>query len=175
MTFNDIAMTFCWCPAGTITMGSPDSEADRVENERQFEVTLTRGFWMGKYEVTQVQYEQVMGTRPSHLYGDQLPVDQVSWDDAAEFCRKLTEMERNAGRLSRGWEYRLPTEAQWEYACRAGTTTAYCFGEDQEQLGDYAWYIENSSKHPHEVGGKKSQAWGLHDMHGNIWECPRQS
>ena len=106
------------------------SELGRFASERQHEVTLTEGYWLGKYEVTQAQYQAVMGKNPSYFKGDDLPVECVSWDDAANFCAKLTEIERAAGRLPAGYEYVLPTEAQWEYACRAGTTSALNNGED---------------------------------------------
>ena len=99
-----------------------------------------------------------------------LPVEQVSWDDAQEFCRRLTEADRKAGKLPAGVAYRLPTEAEWEYACRSGSTTKYCFGDDEGRLGDYAWYNGNSGRKTHDVGKKKPNAWGLHDMHGNVWE-----
>ena len=96
-----------------------------------------------------------------------MPVESVNWGEATEFCQKLTAMERASGRLREGWEYRLPTVAQWEYACRAGTTTAYSFGDDTSQLGDYAWYWDNSDRKTHAVGQKKPNVWGLRDMHGN--------
>src|SRR5262249_51063749 len=101
---------------------------------------------------------------------DKLPVENVSWTNAVEFCRALTEQEHKAGRLPAGWEYCLPTEAQWEYACRAGTQTLYSFGDDESRLGDFAWYINNCQNRTHEVGQKLPNAWGLHDMHGNVWE-----
>jgi formylglycine-generating enzyme required for sulfatase activity len=104
---------------------------------------------------------------------DYLPVESVTWDDAVAFCRALTEQERKAGRLPADWEYRLPTEAQWEYACRAGTQTVYSFGDDESWLVDFAWYGKNSENRTHEVGQKLSNAWGLHDLHGNVWEWCR--
>jgi formylglycine-generating enzyme required for sulfatase activity len=113
-----------------------------------------------------------MGNNPSSQKGENLPVETVSWNDVMAFCRKLTERERAAGRLDEGHEYTLPTEAQWEYACRAGTTTRFSFGDDPEysQLGDYGWYGGNSSNRTHDVGGKLANPWGLYDMHGNVWE-----
>jgi formylglycine-generating enzyme required for sulfatase activity len=155
---NSIGMDFKHLPGGTFQMG---------EVSENHKVTLSQSFQMGVYEVTQAQYEQVMGNNPSHFKGGNNPVEQVSWDDAVEFCQKLSALpeEKAAGRV-----YRLPTEAEWEYACRAGTTTAYSFGDDETQLSDYAWYDENSGDTPHAVGGKKANAWGLYDIHGNVWE-----
>jgi formylglycine-generating enzyme required for sulfatase activity len=131
------------------------------------QVTLTQPFYLGIYEVTQEQYERVMGENPSELKAAQNPVDTVSWNDAVDFCRRLSELpeEKAAGRV-----YRLPTEAEWEYACRAGTTTDYSFGDDESELGDYAWYHDNSGKTTLPVGQKKANPWGLYDMHGNVWE-----
>jgi formylglycine-generating enzyme required for sulfatase activity len=131
------------------------------------QVKLTKPFHLGVYQVTQEQYQKVMGTNPSRRKGARNPVGRVSWEDAVEFCTKLSEMpeEKKAGRV-----YRLPTEAEWEYACRAGTTTKYCFGDNESQLGEYAWFGENSGGKTHPVGEKKPNAWGLYDMHGNVWE-----
>ena len=140
------------------------------EKKRQHKVTLTKAYWLGKYEVTQGEYERVVGKNPSHFKGAKLPVEDVSWSDAEAFCAKLTDRERKAGRLPAGHEYRLPTEAEWEYACRAGTQTAYSFGDDAGKLGDYAWYCDNSGTKTHEVGQKKPNTWSLYDMHGNVWE-----
>jgi formylglycine-generating enzyme required for sulfatase activity len=134
------------------------------------EVTISRGFGMSKYEVTQAQYKAVVGTDPSHFKGDNNPVETVSWHDAVAYCAKLTEKEKAAGRLPVGYEYRLPTEAEWEYACRAGTTTVFSFGDDESKLGEYAWYSNNSSNTTHPVGQKKPNRWGLYDMHGNVFE-----
>jgi formylglycine-generating enzyme required for sulfatase activity len=155
---DSIGMEFKLIPAGTFTMGEKNKARD---------VTLTKPFKMGVHEVTQAQYEQVMKNNPSSFKGAENPVEQVSWEDAVEFCRKLSELsaEKAAGNV-----YRLPTEAQWEYACRAGTTTQFSFGDDESDLGDYAWYRENSASKAHPVGGKQPNAWGLYDMHGNVWE-----
>ncbi|MBP86854.1 MAG: Sulphatase-modifying factor protein [Planctomycetaceae bacterium] len=173
---NELKMKFCWCPKGTFKMGSPKNEADRDNrNEDQVDVTLSHGFWMGKFEVTEDQCQLVIGTKPSHFKGKSLPVDQVSWDDAKKFCAKLTKLERERDELPDGWEYRLPTEAQWEYACRARTTTAYSFGDSASQLGDYAWHDGNSGLTAHEVGQKKPNHWGLCDMHGNVFEWCQDS
>jgi formylglycine-generating enzyme required for sulfatase activity len=134
---------------------------------------ITRGFWMGRYEVTQGEYNAVMGRNPAYFGGDtNRPVEYVSWLDATKYCAKLTERERTAGRLRPGYIYRLPTEAEWEYACRAGTTTRFSYGDDPgySQLGNYAWYGSNSASTTHVVGLKQPNAWGLYDMHGNVWE-----
>ena len=152
---------------GTFTMGSPDSELGRFYNEKQHQVTLTKGYWLGKYEVTQRQWKAVMGDNPSNFKGDDQPVEQVSWENVMKFCRNLTAQERKAGRLSEEYEYTLPTEAQWEYACRAGTTAMYNNGSGLNELG---WCDGNSVKKAHPVGQKKPNAWGLYDMHGNVWE-----
>ncbi len=163
-----------WIPSGTFTMGSPSTEQDRYPEEGpQTVVTLTRGFWMSKYETTQAEYQSVMGSNPSFFAGDtRRPVEQVSWLDATDYCGKLTVRERAAGRLPAGYEYRLPTEAEWEYACRAGTATRFGYGDDPgyTQLGDYAWYHSNRGNTTHPVGVKTPNAWGLYDMHGNVWE-----
>ena len=155
---DSIGMEFKLIPAGKFIMG---------ERDQAHEVTLTKPFKMGVHEVTQAQYEQVMGVNPSKFKGADNPVETVSWKDAVEFCRKLSELpaEKEAGNV-----YRLPTEAEWEYACRAGTTTKYSFGDDESEFGDYAWHDENADDKTHPVGGKKPNAWGLYDMHGNVWE-----
>ena len=158
---DSIGMKFKLIPAGTFTMGEGD-QADRAHD-----VTLTKPFKMGVHEITQAQYEQVMGVNPSRFKGADNPVENVSWDDAVEFCRRLSDLpaEKAAGNV-----YRLPTEAEWEYACRAGTTTMYSFGDDDSELGDYAWFLENSDKKPHPVGSKQPNAWGLYGMQGNVAE-----
>jgi formylglycine-generating enzyme required for sulfatase activity len=183
---NSIGMTFVRIPKGTFLMGSPPDEEGSSDDERQHEVTLTRDFYLGVYEVTQAQYKKVMGKNPSYFTGDKVaernpktgrfvrdvdsanhPVDTVSHDEAVEFCRRLSELpdEQMAGR-----RYRVPTEAEWEYACRAGSKTAFSFGNNATALGSYAWYAENSNEMTHAVGGKKPNAFGLYDMHGNVWE-----
>ncbi|MDB4353623.1 formylglycine-generating enzyme family protein, partial [bacterium] len=165
---NSIGMEFKLIPAGTFIMGDASGEDDETPHE----VTLTKPFKMGVHEVTQAQYEQVMGVNPSKFKGadypvQDYPVETVTWDDAVEFCRRLSELpaEKEAGNV-----YRLPTEAEWEYACRAGTTTMYSFGDDESDLRDYAWYLRCSGGGTHPVGGKKPNAWGVYDMHGNVWE-----
>jgi formylglycine-generating enzyme required for sulfatase activity len=172
---NGLKLKLCWCPPGTFTMGSPAGESGRYSDENQVSVTLSRGFWLGKYEVTQGEWQAVMGSNPSGFSSSssQAPVETVSWDEATEFCRKLTEQEHQAGRLPADWEYRLPTEAQWEYACRAGSTTRYAFGDSESELDKYAWYYINSGSKTHSVGEKQPNGWGLHDMYGNVWEWCR--
>ena len=162
-TVNSIGSHFVTIPAGTFTMGDANGDDDETPHQ----VTLTKGFELGVYEVTQEQYEQVMGSNPSEFKGPQHPVEKVSWDDAVEFCRKLSALPAEK---SAGYVYRLPTEAEWEYACRAGTTTKYSFGDSESELGDYAWYNENSGRTTHSVGQKKPNGFGLYDMHGNVWE-----
>jgi formylglycine-generating enzyme required for sulfatase activity len=156
-------------PAGKFLMGSPDADGQPCTDEKpQHHVHITRPFCLGVHPVTQSQYASLMGTNPSYFQGDgNRPVEQVSWEEANAFCRKLLEAVR--GEVG-GWVCRLPTEAEWEYACRAGTTTRYCFGDDAAGLGEYAWFDDNSCGTTHPVGQKKPNAWGLYDMHGNVWE-----
>ena len=165
---------------GTFLMGSPGSEAGRSNDEGpQTRVTISKGFWMGKYEVTQGQYETVMGNNPTTFEGGaNLPVESVSWLDASNFCAKLTERERQAGRLPTGYVYRLPTEAEWEYACRAGTTTATAYGDSLspsqanfDGKNPYGGAATGASLgRTTKVGSYAPNAWGLYDMHGNVWE-----
>ena len=176
-------------PAGTFTMGSPESEPARVPSEGpQTQVTISRGFLVGKHEVTQGKYLNLMGTNPSAFAGDlSLPVETVSWDDAVAYCVASVAKERNEGRLPAGFAYRLPTEAEWEYACRAGTTTAFHFGEAMRSgMANFNGLFEyppcegeiyscyNPSGvylgAPTKVENFAPNAWGLHDMHGNISE-----
>ena len=155
---DSIGMKFKLIPAGTFAMG------EGVEKQ---DVTLTKPFKMGVHEVTQAQYEKVMGVNPSSNKGADNPVENVTWADAVMYCRRLSQLpaERAAGNL-----YRLPTEAEWEYACRAGTKTKYGFGETDSWLHNYAWFDKNSDYETHPVGLKTPNAWGLHDMHGNVLE-----
>jgi formylglycine-generating enzyme required for sulfatase activity len=169
-----------WINPGKFAMGSPTNEVDRQEDEGpQTQVTISKGFWMSKYETTQAEYQSVMGSNPSKFKGDaDRPVEGVSWNDASNYCGTLTVRERAAGRLPAGYEYRLPTEAQWEYACRAGTTTATAYGDSLNSAqanfkGNYPYggavkgpYLETTTK----VGSYAPNGWGLHDMHGNVAE-----
>lgn len=200
-TVPELGLEMVFILPGTFTMGSPASEAGRFDDEGpQTRVTLTRGFWLGKYEVTQGQWQALMGSNPSHFKnaGANAPVEQVSWNDAMTFCRKLTERERAAGRLSADLAYTLPTEAQWEYACRAGTSIALYSGpltirgrNNGPELDPIAWYggnsgveyaggydssgwpekqYEHSRAGTHPVGQKRPNFWGVYDMLGNVWE-----
>ena len=179
---NGLKMKLVWCPPGKFKMGSPKSEKDRSEDEGQVDVTLTQGFWLGKFELTQAEWKQLMGTEPwkGKRYtkeGPDFPATWVDWNDAIGFCRKLTKQERQAGRLPDDWEYMLPTEAQWERGCRAQTETTFSFGDDESKLDDYAWFAANAGaageNYAHQVGQKKPNPWGLCDMHGNVWEWCR--
>jgi len=167
---NSLDTRFVLLPAGQFWMGAPDTDLQAERDERQrHQVRITKPVWLAKYAVTQAEYQRVMGLNPSAYQqsGATAPVDSVSWNEAVEFCRKLSasSAEQAAGRA-----YRLPTEAEWEYACRAGTETRYSFGDAVGELGDYAWHSGNSDWITHPVGLKKPNAWGLCDMHGNVWE-----
>jgi formylglycine-generating enzyme required for sulfatase activity len=152
-------MEFVLIPAGEFDMGSTEYSDEGPVHR----VKLPNAFYMSKYEVTQRQWREVVGSNPSYFYGDNLPVERVSWDDVQNFINKLNEKEGIN-------KYRLPSEAEWEYAARAGTTTRYSFGDDESMLGDYAWYDVNSDNKTHEVGQKKPNPWGIYDIHGNVWE-----
>ncbi len=169
---NSVGMKFAWIPPGTFLMGSPATEADREKDETQHKVTLTKGFYMGVYLVTQEQWREVMGDNPSRFKGEKkLPVDMISWKECQEFLQKLREKDKKRA-------YRLPTEAEWEYACRAGTTTPFYFGDtistDQANYkgvftygkGKVGVYREKTTP----VGSFPPNAWGLYDMHGNLLE-----
>ncbi|MBF0186774.1 MAG: formylglycine-generating enzyme family protein [Magnetococcales bacterium] len=161
---NAIGMTFVQIPMGSFTMGVDlNFEKGEADETPQHNVTITQPFYMGKYEVTQQQWIAVMGDNPSKYKGKDRPVEQVNWRDVKKFIRKLNKSEG-------GKRYRLPTEAEWEYACRAGSTTTYSFGDSPRKIGEYAWFDDNSDDETHPVGQKKPNAWGLYDMHGNVWE-----
>ncbi|MDO4583372.1 MAG: SUMF1/EgtB/PvdO family nonheme iron enzyme [Planctomycetia bacterium] len=169
-TVKGVEYAFRWCPAGEFMMGSPEGELGRYSEETQHRVRLTKGFWMLETEVTQAMWESVMGDNPSNFKGSNLPVEKVSWKDCQEFCQKLRSL---------GLNVQLPTEAQWEYACRAGTTTSLNNGKNitSEEgkgicynLSEVGWYEKNLDLTTHIVGQKKPNAWGLYDMHGNVYE-----
>ena len=146
-------------PSGSFLMGSDDGCSDERPVHK---VKIIKPFYMGKYPVTQGQWQAVMGSHPSHFDGSNLPVEQVSWDDAQKFCKNLSSKTGKA--------VRLPTEAEWEYACRAGTKTRYCSGDSEDDLKRVAWYSCNSRGATHHVGQKEPNEFGLYDMHGNVWE-----
>ncbi|MDR3228823.1 MAG: formylglycine-generating enzyme family protein, partial [Puniceicoccales bacterium] len=153
--------------AGSFKMGSPETEAERSSNEEQHSVTISQPFWLGKTQVTQAQWEAIMGNNPSSFKGANRPVENVSWEDAIAFCEKLTKRERAEKRLTADLEYALPTEAEWEYACRAGSTGEYA---GTGKLEDMGWFGDNSGGETHDVAKKQPNAWGFYDMHGNVWE-----
>ena len=155
---NSIGMHFVPIPAGTFTRG---------QGQSAHKVTLTQSFHLGQYEVTQEQYKQVMGSNPSGFKEATRPVETVNWNEAVEFCRKLSAMPQEK---SAGFVYRLPTDAEWEYASRAGTTTGFSFGDASDEMGNYGWLTSNSQETTHPVGQKKPNPWGLYDMYGNVWE-----
>lgn len=163
---------FRWCPAGDFRMGSTD-------HETAVKVTLTQGFWLCETEVTQGQFQSLMKSEPWKgkalvKEGSEYPATYVGYPNAVAYSQNLTARERAGGRLPLDWKYVLPTEAQWEYACRSGTGTKYSFAADASRLGDYAWFDKNAwdigAKYAHAVGQKRSNDWGLKDMHGNVWE-----
>jgi formylglycine-generating enzyme required for sulfatase activity len=180
---NSVGMKLVLIPAGEFDMGAPDSEKDAQDDEKpRHRVRITRPFYLGATEVTQGEYRAVTGQSPSsHKGSDDLPVEQVSWLDAVNYCNALSRKEglppfyRVDGQTVEvidwnGRGYRLPTEAEWEYACRAGNPARYSFGDDASGLGEYAWYDDNSGNKTHPVGQKRANTFGLYDMHGNVWE-----
>jgi formylglycine-generating enzyme required for sulfatase activity len=170
-TGNSLGMEFVYIPSGTFMMGTPPKMAVRDTDERYHKVTLTKDFFMQTTEVTRKQWAALMGKTQTlfpktpffEQCGDDCPIENISWNDVQEFVRRLNEQENTD-------KYRLPTEAEWEYACRAGSGAYFCFGYDFGELGAYAWYKKNSKRQVHKVGRKKPNAWGLYDMHGNVWE-----
>ena len=163
-TSPSTGMEFVLIPAGEFMMGSPSGEKGSYGDEGPVhEVTINNPFYMGKYPVTQKQWEKVMGNNPSSFKGEDRPVESVSWENVQEFVKKLNEKEGAN-------KYRLPSEAEWEYACRAGKQTRYSFGDDESKLNEYAWYSENSGGETHPVGQKKPNPWSLYDMYGNVLE-----
>ena len=157
---NGAKMDFVLIPAGTFVMGAEESRADEKPVTK---VTISQPFYFGKYEVTQEQWHAVMTNNPSHYKGTNLPVEQVSWNVAQGFLTNLNARVK-------GYRFRLPSEAEWEHACRAGTTTHYSFGDGDTALPEYGWFTGNGERRTHPVGEKKPNTWGLYDMHGNVWE-----
>ena len=163
LTIHDVEYPFRWCPPGTFTMGSPVSEEGRNSDETQHQVTISHGFWMLETEVTLGMWESVMGSNPSAFIGGKLPVETVSWNDCQEFVQKLIGLDVAPA----GYRFSLPTEAQWEYACRAGTTTPFHSGDTIDR--DMVNFGRNLGRTT-AVGSYPANAWGLYDMHGNVWE-----
>ena len=160
---NGVKLELVLVPAGEFEMGSPEGEKGRDSDEGPVHrVRITKPFYIGKYEMTQDVWEKVMGNNPSNFKGARNPVEEVSWDDCQEFLRKLTALGKGT--------FRLPTEAEWEYACRAGSRTRFCFGDADDGLADSAWHNSNSAEQTYPVGQKRANAWGLYDMHGHVWE-----
>ena len=162
---NTLGMKFVYVPPCTFMMGSPEDEKGRYYDESRHRVTLTQGFYLQTTPVTQSQWRDVMESKPSYFRdcGEDCPVENVSWLDCLEFVKVLNEKEKTG-------RYRLPSEAEWECACRAGSGTTFCFGDDESRLAEYAWFVENSGLRPHPVGTRKPNDRGLYDMHGNVWE-----
>jgi formylglycine-generating enzyme required for sulfatase activity len=158
----DVKMTFCWCPPGEFLMGSPKAAEEQLCDEDQVEVKLTKGYWMGKTQVTQAQWFAIMEKNPSKFRGDELPVERVNWFATQDFLIKINQF---VGHTDKG-QMVLPTEAQWEYACLAGNKGLYSGGT----IHEVAWYDKNSEGQTHPVGLKNPNIWGLFDMHGNVWE-----
>jgi formylglycine-generating enzyme required for sulfatase activity len=161
---SSTGIEFLLISADEFIMGSPSEEKDRSDCESPLhKVTIKNPFYMGKFQVTQRQWKKIMGTSPANFNDESRPVEKVSWEEVQEFIKKLNAKENTD-------KYRLPSEAEWEYACRAGTQSRYFFGDDESKLGDYAWYVKNAGRKTHPFGKKKPNPWGLYDMHGNVWE-----
>ncbi|ACF47375.1 protein of unknown function DUF323 (plasmid) [Prosthecochloris aestuarii DSM 271] len=161
---NSIGMEFVKISAGCFNMGRDPNFEDGSDDELpRHRVCITKPFYIGKTEVTQAQWVAVMGSNPSNFKGRNNPVETVSWNDVQTFIRRLNQKEG-------GNKYRLPTEAEWEYAARAGSSSTYHFGDDKGMVGQYGWYLDNSSERTHPVAQKRPNQWGLYDMHGNVWE-----
>ena len=176
---NSLGIKMVWLSADSFTMGSPLDEKGRDAKEGQVEVKLTEGFWLGQTEITQSQWTELMGTSPwrgksNVREGNNFAASFISWEDANSFVEKLNSKEHDSGALPNDWEYSLPTEAQWEYACRGGKKSAFSFGDDPSEFHIYGWSAENAFEkgeaYSHEVGKKRPNEFGLHDMHGNVWE-----
>ncbi len=169
---NGVKMTLKYVQAGSFMMGSPTNEKDRENVETQHRVTLTKDYWIGETEVTQEQYKAVMGRNPSSFSkGGKYPVERVSWTAAMAFCERLTKAERENGNLPEGYEYTLPTEAQWEYASRGGPKAGrYHVYSGSDEIHNVAWYNDNSNRSTHPVGQKRPNELGLYDMSGNVRE-----
>ena len=163
-TCPSIGIEFVWIPAGKFEKFSPVKEENKTFFERPVhKIVIENSFYLGRYAITQQQWKKLMGQNPSHFKGDNHPVEMISWRDVLKFIKKLNEEEGTD-------KYRLPSEAEWEYACGAGTQTKYYFGDYDSKLSEYAWYAENSGGKTHPVCHKKQNPWGLYDMHGNVWE-----
>ncbi|MGB8854253.1 MAG: formylglycine-generating enzyme family protein [Pirellulales bacterium] len=176
---NSLGMQLVLVPAGSFWMGSPAGEARRGPDEEHVKVTLSRPFLLGQTEVTQGQWQELMGTepwkdKPMSVEASEQPATYITWDAALAFCRRLTERERQAGQLPLGVSYSLPSEAEWEYACRAGSAAAFCFGDNEQLYIDYGWatgfFEHNALRAAKQVARKQANAFGLYDMHGNVWE-----
>ncbi|MBL8816136.1 MAG: SUMF1/EgtB/PvdO family nonheme iron enzyme [Planctomyces sp.] len=179
--FLEFNVPFCWCPPGSFTMGTPGHSEARERNETQARVIHSEGFWISQTEVTQGLWSLVMPDDPWRTHfangakeGDDFPAAGMTWTEAMDFCRVLTEVERAAGRLKQNEVYRLPTEAEWEYACRAGSKENYCFGDDEHELGEFGWFRSSSqspgSARASHVALKRPNQWNICDMHGNVSE-----
>lgn len=188
-TINSVNIPFCWCPPGKFTMGSPDQESHRHDDEGQVEVTFEHGFWISQHEVTEAEYKLITNRSPRSSLGENYPAADMRSGDARRFAEMLTKREKEAGQIPDDWEYAMPTEAQWEYACRAGTSTSFCFGDSEQMLPEFGNFADKQllSFDPSEyryansrlddsfptlapVESYRANSWGIYDMHGNAWE-----